>query len=47
MEPDVFISRDQPRKLGTNDTNGIAKHREKDTAVVGENEATPAKSPDG
>jgi hypothetical protein len=47
MEPDVFLGREQPHKLGTNDTNDIAKHREKDTAVVGKNEASPAKSPDG
>jgi hypothetical protein len=48
MEPDVFIGREQPRKLGTNDTNNIAKHRKKDeTAVVGENEASTARSPDG
>jgi hypothetical protein len=47
MEPDVFIGREQPRKLGTNDTNDVAKHREKDeTTVVGENEASTARSPD-
>lgn len=48
MEPDVFIGREQPRKPGTNDTNDIAKHREEDeTTVVGENEASTARSPNG
>ena len=48
VEPDVFIGREQPRKFRTNDTNDVAKHREEDeTTVVGENEASTARSPDG
>jgi len=48
MEPDVFIGREQPRKLGTNNTNDVAKHREEDeTTIVGENEASTTRSPDG
>jgi hypothetical protein len=39
MEPDVFIGREQPGELGTNDTDDIAEHWEEDeTSVVGENE---------
>jgi hypothetical protein len=38
MEPDVFIGREQPGELGTNDTDDIAEHWEEDeTSVVGEN----------
>lgn len=48
MEPDVFIGREQPRKFWTDNTNDVAKHREEDeTTVVGENEASTARGPDG
>jgi hypothetical protein len=48
MEPDVFIGREQPGKFWTNDPNDVAKHREEnETTVVGENEASATRSPDG
>jgi hypothetical protein len=46
MEPDIFIGREQPGELGTNDTDDVAKHRKEDeTTVVGENKTSPTGSP--
>jgi hypothetical protein len=46
MEPDVFIGREQPGELGTNDTDDVAKHWEEDeTSVVGENKTSPTGCP--
>lgn len=48
MEPDIFIGREQPSELGTDDTDDVAKHgKENETSVVGENKAGPARGPDG
>lgn len=47
MEPNVFIGREQPGELGTDDTDDIAKHRkENETSGIGENEPGPTRRPD-
>jgi hypothetical protein len=48
MEPDVFIGREQPSKLGTNDTDDVSEHWEEDEAsVIGENKASATGGPNG
>lgn len=34
MEPDVLVGREQPRQLGTDDTDDVAKHWNKDHGAV-------------
>ncbi len=47
MEPDVFIGREQPSELGTDDTDDVAKHRkENETSGIGENKTGPTRRPD-
>ena len=47
MEPDVFIRREEPGELGTNDTDHVAKHRDQDkTTIESENETGTTGDPD-
>jgi hypothetical protein len=46
MEPDVFIGREQPGELGTDNTDDVAKHWKEDEAtVVSENKTCPTNLP--
>lgn len=48
MEPDVFIRREQPCQLGTNDADDIAEHGEEEKAAIeGEDQACTTGTPDG
>lgn len=48
VEPDVFVGRECPGELGTNDTDKVAQHREKDkTTIVSQDETSTARAPDG
>jgi len=48
MEPDVFVGRERPLKLGSNNTNDISKHRDEDeTSVKGKDETCTTGSPYG
>jgi hypothetical protein len=47
MEPNVLIGGEYPGKLGTNDTDDIAKHwKENKTSSIGKNETGPMRRPD-
>jgi hypothetical protein len=48
MEPDVFIGREQPGKLGANDADDVAKHgKEDETTVVSKTKTGPTGCPNG
>ena len=48
VEPDVFICGEQPCKLGADESNDVAQHRDKDKAAINcKNETSATRSPDG
>ena len=48
VEPNVFIDREQPCKLGADDSNDVAQHWDKDKAAIkGKNETSTTRNPDG
>ena len=47
VEPDIFIGREQPRELGSNNTDDVTKHWNEDkTTIIRENETSPTRCPD-
>ena len=48
VEPNVFIHGEQPWKGGTDDSNDVAQHWDKDKAAIkGKSETSAARNPDG
>jgi hypothetical protein len=47
VEPDIFVGREEPGNLGSNDTNNVAQHwKEDETAIVRKNQTCTTRSPD-
>lgn len=47
MEPYVFIGREEPCNLGSNNTNDVAQHGKKnETTIIRKNEASTTRRPD-
>lgn len=48
MEPDVFVGREEPGQLGTDDLDDIAKHGNEDHAtIISQDETSATGTPDG
>lgn len=47
VEPDIFVGREEPGNLGSNDTNNVPQQWKKDeSAIVGKNQTCTTRSPD-
>ena len=48
MKPDVLVGGKEPGKLGSNDTDDVAQHRDEDHCTVkGQDKSGTARGPDG
>ena len=48
VEPDVFVGREEPGQLGTDDLDDVAKHGDEDHAtIISQDETSATRAPDG
>ena len=48
VEPDVLVGRECPSKLGTNDANDVAQHRQENkAAIISQDEPSTTRGPHG